>query len=61
MFGLGILCASSLVYLVAISLYRFYFHPLAKFPGPVINAISDVSRKNPIPSKARLMRLSCQE
>ena len=31
------------VYFFVVSIYRFYFHPLAKFPGPKMAAISDVT------------------
>lgn len=33
----------TVVYLVSVAIYRYFFHPLAKFPGPTINAISWVS------------------
>jgi hypothetical protein len=29
-------------YFVGQTIYRLYFHPLAKFPGPTLNAISVV-------------------
>lgn len=29
-------------YFVGQTIYRLYFHPLAKFPGPTLNAISAV-------------------
>ncbi|KAF2102795.1 cytochrome P450 [Rhizodiscina lignyota] len=38
----GILAIGSFFYFIGIVIYRLYFHPLAKFPGPVINRISDL-------------------
>lgn len=32
--------AAAICYLIAICIYRITFHPLAKFPGPKLNAIS---------------------
>jgi hypothetical protein len=43
MVAAALLTAGTTFYLVALSIYRIYFHPLAKFPGPKLNAISDVS------------------
>jgi hypothetical protein len=39
-FAGNVLVASTLSYLLIVSIYRLYFHPLAKFPGPILNRIS---------------------
>jgi hypothetical protein len=40
----GLLSVGSIVYILGLWIYRLHFHPLAKFPGPWINAVSDVSK-----------------
>jgi hypothetical protein len=39
----GLLAVGTVVYTFALCVYRLFLHPLAKFPGPWINAVSDVS------------------
>lgn len=34
LYNVSILVASVLAYLISTAIYRLYFHPLAKFPGP---------------------------
>ena len=41
----GLIVATTIFYTVGLFVYRYFFHPLAKFPGPILNAISDVSTK----------------
>lgn len=31
------------LYTVGVMVYRLWFHPLSKFPGPFLNRVSDVS------------------
>ncbi len=37
----GIVFCLSVIYLFGLGIYRLYFHPLAKFPGPKIAALSE--------------------
>lgn len=39
--ALGLL-ALSVIYMVVITIYNLYFHPLAKYPGPCLARISPV-------------------
>ena len=39
----GILGVIASVYIIGTVIYNRFFHPLAKFPGPFLNAVSDVS------------------
>ncbi|KIW74827.1 hypothetical protein Z517_11597 [Fonsecaea pedrosoi CBS 271.37] len=48
--AVGLPVIAILTYTILIGVYRLYFHPLAKFPGPKINAIS------PIPGILALLR-----
>ncbi|KAH7146262.1 cytochrome P450 [Dactylonectria macrodidyma] len=45
--GLAVLTS---IYLISMGIYRLYFHPLAKYPGPFLNCLS------PIPLSYQLIR-----
>jgi hypothetical protein len=34
-----------ILYTGVLIIYRLYFHPLAEFPGPFFNSVSDVSKR----------------
>ncbi|KAL5046742.1 hypothetical protein BDW71DRAFT_214514 [Aspergillus fruticulosus] len=40
LFAVGVILSCS--YIVGLAIYRLYFHPLARFPGPRLNAISSL-------------------
>lgn len=37
----GTACFASVLYLISLAVYRIYFHPLAKYPGPWLGKISE--------------------
>ncbi|EHK97816.1 putative Isotrichodermin C-15 hydroxylase [Glarea lozoyensis 74030] len=37
----GLLCVGTFVYTIGIVVYRLWFHPLSKYPGPFLNAVSE--------------------
>jgi hypothetical protein len=43
-----------LLYQIGRITYRFFFHPLARFPGPRLAAISDVSQFGTLPAVHRI-------
>jgi len=45
--ALGALIALTglVLYTIGVGVYRLWFHPLSKFPGPLFNKISDVSTR----------------
>ena len=41
--GALVAVAGLLLYTAGVVVYRLWFHPLSKFPGPFLNRVSDVS------------------
>ncbi|KAF1987323.1 cytochrome P450 [Aulographum hederae CBS 113979] len=40
--GVGLLFSGLFIYTITKTIYRLYFHPLSKFPGPIINRCSNI-------------------
>ncbi|KAK0712587.1 cytochrome P450-like protein [Lasiosphaeria miniovina] len=41
-FWLGASAAGVLIYIICVAVYRLYFHPLAKYPGPVLARVTNL-------------------